>query len=694
MFENREKIKKYLLIAFAIIIAYVLYKIFNFMAPFIICALLIYLLAPVVNFISNYPIKGKNIPRGLSVIIIYLVFFGLLTLICMIIFPLLYSEGIKIASDLPKQLNHFKNESLPVLLANFQKQLDIYGIDVDIQDKLDQAIESVLASGQGYIEEIPKFVQDFIGGFFSALTSFIVVFIFTAFILIDLPNIRDTFISFVPPEYKPGLLDLGNSINRDLNGAIRGQLVICVINGILTTFGLIILKVKYPFIIGLIAGVFSLIPVFGTIFSTIPAILVSATQSWLIALEVLILILIIHLIEANLLNPKIMGTSVELHPAIIIFSIFAGEHLFGIPGLLLAVPVVAIVRSIIKYIYIRYFTENNTNTDIIPEGNIKPDNLVLVIHGGAGTIIKKEMSAEQEKAYRATLKEALTKGYQVLKNGGTSMDAVETTIKVMEDSPLFNAGKGAVFTHEGTNEMDASIMDGNTLKAGAVAGVTIIKNPISAARVVMEKSPHVMMAGKGADEFAKSRGVETVEPSYFFTQFRFDQLKAIQDSEKIELDHSGKENKSDIKKKTSPEFHEKKFGTVGAVALDQFGNLAAGTSTGGITNQGFGRIGDSPVIGAGTYANNNTCAVSATGYGDFFIRTVVSHDISALMEYKGFSVDKAAQEVVLKKLVKMGAKGGVIALDRKGNLTMTFNSEGMYRGYVKSNGKVKVFIYK
>lgn len=322
------------------------------------------------------------------------------------------------------------------------------------------------------------------------------------------------------------------------------------------------------------------------------------------------------------------------------------------------------------------------------------ENFTLVIHGGAGTLLKKDMTAQKEKEYKAVLNEALNKGYTVLKNKGTSLDAVVAAIKVMEDSPLFNAGKGAVFTHEETNELDASIMDGKTLKAGAVAGVKTVKNPITAAKIVMDKSPHVMMTGKGADDYAKSQGAEIVDPSYFHTEHRFKALKQIQESEKVELDHNSKNKKSNLDNNKNSYSYDKKFGTVGAVALDIYGNLAAGTSTGGMTNKRFGRVGDSPIIGAGTYANNNTCAVSATGHGEYFIRSVVSYDISALMEYKGLSVDNAAKEVVMKKLVKLGGEGGVIALDKKGNVSMTFNSEGMYRGYIKPDGKAKVFIYK
>ncbi len=330
------------------------------------------------------------------------------------------------------------------------------------------------------------------------------------------------------------------------------------------------------------------------------------------------------------------------------------------------------------------------------------DKITLVIHGGAGTITRANMTPEKEKAYREVLNIALQKGYAVLKQGGTSEKAVETAIMVMEDSPLFNAGKGAVFTNEGKNEMDAAIMDGKTLKAGAIAGVTTIKNPIRGAIAVMEKSPHVLMAGKGADLFAKEQGLEIVDPSYFYTEARYKALIKAKEEEKVELDHT-ENTKKEIQKKPKTGFVKdedliftegKKYGTVGCVALDKFGNLTAGTSTGGMTNKRYGRIGDAPIIGAGTYANNNTCAVSATGHGEFFIRSVVAYDISALMDYKGLSVKDAADEVVMKKLVERGGEGGVIALDRNGNFAMPFNSEGMYRGYVKADGKSEVMIYK
>ncbi|KAA0993717.1 isoaspartyl peptidase/L-asparaginase family protein [Dyadobacter aurulentus] len=329
------------------------------------------------------------------------------------------------------------------------------------------------------------------------------------------------------------------------------------------------------------------------------------------------------------------------------------------------------------------------------------DKITLVLHGGAGTITRANMSPEQEKAYKTVLNSALEKGYAVLKNGGTSVQAVEATIHVMEDSPLFNAGKGAVFTNEGKNELDASVMEGKTLKAGAVAGVTTIKNPISAAIAVMEKSEHVMMAGAGAEKFAKQQGITIVDPAYFHTEARYKALIKAKEADKTELDHNSREEqkvkaapKTGLQRDEEVIFTEgRKFGTVGCVALDKFGNLAAGTSTGGMTNKKYGRIGDAPIIGAGTYANNATCAVSATGHGEYFIRSVVAYDISALMEYKGMPLKEAANEVV-KKLVKRGGEGGIISLDRDGNIAMPFNSEGMYRGYIKNDGTREVLIYK
>lgn len=289
----------------------------------------------------------------------------------------------------------------------------------------------------------------------------------------------------------------------------------------------------------------------------------------------------------------------------------------------------------------------------------------LVIHGGAGVIEKKNMSGEREAAYIAVLEQALDAGEAILKAGGTSLDAVTATVMEMENSPLFNAGKGAVFTETGENEMDAAIMDGSTLRAGAVAGVRIIKNPILAARKVMEASPHVMLTNQGAEKFAIEQGVDTASPAYFFNQDRHDAWQKAS-----------------------------KHGTVGAVALDLHGNLAAATSTGGMTNKMTGRVGDCPIIGAGTYANNATCAVSATGHGEYFIRNVVAYDISALMEYKGMGLEEAASRVVMDKLVKQEATGGIIAVDKKGNFTMPFNTPGMFRGYTTSAGKRFTAMYK
>jgi len=314
--------------------------------------------------------------------------------------------------------------------------------------------------------------------------------------------------------------------------------------------------------------------------------------------------------------------------------------------------------------------------------------IAIAIHGGAGTIRKSSMTDAMEAAYRQKLKEALQAGYAVLQNGGASTEAVVAAIKIMEDSELFNAGKGAVFTNDGRNELDAAIMDGKTRNAGTVAGITNVKNPITAAVAVMDNSPHVMMIGKGAEQFAGEQGLEIVGPSYFHTDRRFQQLKKIKDTEKQQLDHSGDQGYLD---EILP---NRKFGTVGAVALDQNGNLAAATSTGGMTNKKYGRVGDVPIIGAGTYADNQTCAVSATGHGEYFIRSVVAYDISALMQYKNMSVSEATEEVVNQKLVAMEGSGGVIAIDGKGNIAMPFNTSGMYRASVDVNGKMYIGIYK
>jgi len=297
----------------------------------------------------------------------------------------------------------------------------------------------------------------------------------------------------------------------------------------------------------------------------------------------------------------------------------------------------------------------------------------IAIHGGAGNIVPGDYTKEQLDSYNHELGCALEIGKKILSHGGTSLDAVEGVIRYMEDCPLFNAGKGAVFNHDGKNELDAAIMDGNGLRAGAVANVGDIKNPISVARLVMDKSQHVLMVGKGASKFARSQGAEIVDSTYFYTQKSWNSLqKALE-----------KENSKD-----------KKMGTVGCVALDKFGNLAAGTSTGGMTNKRYGRVGDSPIIGAGTYANNNTCAISATGHGEYFIRYTVAHDISALIEYKGLSISDAVNLVVNDKLVKVGGDGGVIAVDKFGNMMLAMNTSGMFRAFANSKGEQGIAIFK
>ena len=321
------------------------------------------------------------------------------------------------------------------------------------------------------------------------------------------------------------------------------------------------------------------------------------------------------------------------------------------------------------------------STSSSPTTSDKFGPITLVIHGGAGTILKENMTPEKEQAYIEKLSEALNAGYAVLEKGGTSIEAITTSIKIMEDSPLFNAGKGAVYTNEGKNELDASIMDGATGKAGAVAGITTVKNPIMAALAVMNNSPHVMMAGKGAELFAAEQGLEIVDSSYFYTERRKSQL------EKIKLE----ESKKSAYLFQNPDY---KYGTVGAVALDSRGNIAAATSTGGMTNKRYGRIGDAPIIGAGTFAENESCGISATGHGEYFIRNVVAYDIAARMKYKNLSIQEAANEVIMKKLVAIGGEGGVVGLDRLGNVMMTFNSAGMYRGYIKEKGKPFVRIYE
>lgn len=304
----------------------------------------------------------------------------------------------------------------------------------------------------------------------------------------------------------------------------------------------------------------------------------------------------------------------------------------------------------------------------------------LAIHGGAGTLVKGMMTPEKELAYTSALDVALNLGYAALEHGKTALDAVEIAVKSLEDSPLFNAGKGSVFTADETHEMDAAIMDGNSTQAGAVALITGIRNPVSLARKVMENSEHVFLAGDGALRFAKSQGFDLESPDYFYDNFRHKQWLEIKDTDNFQLDHS--------KSKDS------KFGTVGAVACDMKANIAAATSTGGMTNKRFGRIGDSPMIGAGNYANNATCAVSCTGSGEYFIRGVVAYDVSCLIEYKGYSLQEATDEVIQKRILRIGGDGGLIAVNAKGDIAMPFNTEGMYRGCRNSEGLKEIKIYR
>ena len=310
----------------------------------------------------------------------------------------------------------------------------------------------------------------------------------------------------------------------------------------------------------------------------------------------------------------------------------------------------------------------------------------IVIHGGAGTILKEDMTSELEKAYLQGLQEALDAGYAVLEEGGAATNAVKAAIVILEDNLLFNAGRGSVFTKKGVQEMDAAIMDGKKLKAGAVAGVRNVRNPIELAAEVMNNSNHVFLSGKGANDFAIKQGIKLEPDEFFFSKFRYDQWKAMRDSDSYSLDHTHQGLEELMK--------DKKFGTVGAVACDQKGNVAAATSTGGMTNKKYGRIGDSPIIGAGTYANNQTCAISCTGHGEPFICAVAAHDVSCLMEYKGLSLEDAMNVVVHKKLVAMDGEGGMIGIDARGNTSMMFNSAGMYRGFKKSDGKNYIAIYK
>jgi len=325
------------------------------------------------------------------------------------------------------------------------------------------------------------------------------------------------------------------------------------------------------------------------------------------------------------------------------------------------------MKTLLNLLSLIFFFSVITGCNSTQEKEKKPE-YVIVIHGGAGNASNRDLNEDQQEEYKKELEQALTIGEQILKDGGTCTEAIEKTINYLENCPLFNAGKGAVFTHNGTNEMDASIMQGWDLNAGAVASVGDIKNPISAAIEVMNNSEHVLLAGKGASEFAKKQGIEIVDSSYFYTEKRWESLQKILDAEK--------------------------HGTVGCVVLDNDGNLAAGTSTGGRTNKKYGRIGDSPIIGAGNYANNKTCAISATGHGEYFIRYAVAYDISALMEYKNMSLSDAANLVINQKLVEAGGTGGIIAVDKDGNVSMPFNTNMMFRAYAKSTGEKHIAIFK
>ncbi|MDC1317257.1 isoaspartyl peptidase/L-asparaginase [Flavobacteriaceae bacterium] len=330
-----------------------------------------------------------------------------------------------------------------------------------------------------------------------------------------------------------------------------------------------------------------------------------------------------------------------------------------------------------KYIYlVMLFVIGCSSTD-----NLE-NNFGIVIHGGAGTILKENMTLELEEKYKNALKEAVVIGYEILNDGGTSQKAVEKTINYLEDSPLFNAGKGAVLNFDGEVELDASFMEGKNLNAGAISGSKKIKNPISTAIKVMNSSSHVMLSGKGADDFAVEHNMETVEQNYFKTERRINSLEKIKNIENNKVSNL-----------SNSDYRVQKLGTVGCVALDKFGNLSAGTSTGGMTNKKWNRIGDAPIIGAGTYANNKSCAVSSTGWGEYFIRGVVAYDIAALMEYKNLSIRKAAKTVI-EKISKMGGDGGVIAIDNQGNIAMEMNTSGMYRAHINSKGEIDVKIYK
>jgi beta-aspartyl-peptidase (threonine type) len=337
-------------------------------------------------------------------------------------------------------------------------------------------------------------------------------------------------------------------------------------------------------------------------------------------------------------------------------------------------------------------SQNQPKSLLEPDKKMQKRASAIAVHGGAGTIRRADLTSEDEVDYRAVITRALQVGHRILASGGPSLDAVCAAVQVFEDDPLFNAGKGSVFTNDGKIELDAAVMDGKTGKAGAVAGVRTIRNPVIAARAVMENTSHVLLSGAGAERFAALHGIDIVDPEYFHTEHRWDQLHAAQKHAAIQLDHDGATRKSCIP--TEPWQTDNKFGTVGAVALDSLGNLAAATSTGGLTNKLYGRIGDSPIIGAGTYADNATAAVSGTGIGEFFMRGLIAYDVAARMKYLGLSLSDAVDQVIRCELDQRGGQGGVIALDAHGNMKFGFNTEGMYRGYMKDDSAPVVLIYR
>lgn len=336
---------------------------------------------------------------------------------------------------------------------------------------------------------------------------------------------------------------------------------------------------------------------------------------------------------------------------------------------------VLVAGTVLSLVMLRTIQEANSQSALNPR---RRTSVAIAIHGGAGTITRANMTAEKEAAYRAKLEEALKTGHRILAEGGTSMDACIAAVKVMEDSPLFNAGVGAVYTADEKHELDAAVMDGATLKAGAVAAVTRIRNPIELAKLVMDKSEHVLLAGQGAEQFAQEQGVELVPNSYFDTPRRLEELR---------------KKKNEKPTSTAPTTAPDNHGTVGAVALDKHGNLAAATSTGGMTNKRFGRVGDTPLIGAGTWADNETCGVSATGHGEYLMRLVIAHELSSMMRYGKMSLREAASAAI-QRLTKLGGTGGLIAIDRQGNIAMPFNTEGMYRGSIDSEGRTTIEIYR